>query len=274
MGIISTLLTGVTVVGKICQGITSVFGQNGFTAEDGVTKVYPADMTVGGATFYMSNEKTSDKSFRTYVRNETAYPLSVCLPDVEGRGGLEILVDAMGVQDLTVALDSSLAPDTQLLIGPVCSTDVLDTNATMKDTAIKLCLNSLVIGGNPVMIGGITITAAENKLTVQSIDSAIGTITYFSGISSKGISAEIQDVIYPDETDAAICIGMSRTYSLDFESLGYEKGDTLSCRIYFSCAGGNKERIKKLTAGNEMASPFVLECLQKQKDLKKKNRGK
>ena len=138
MGIISTLLTGVTVVGKICQGITSVFGQNGFTAEDGVTKVYPADMTVGGATFYMSNEKTSDKSFRTYVRNETAYPLSVCLPDVEGRGGLEILVDAMGVQDLTVALDSSLAPDTQLLIGPVCSTDVLDTNATMKDTAIKL----------------------------------------------------------------------------------------------------------------------------------------
>ena len=123
------------------------------------------------------------------------------------------------------------------------------------------------------MIGGITITAAENKLTVQSIDSAIGFLRIFC-ISSKGISAEIQDVIYPDETDAAICIGMSRTYSLDFESLGYEKGDTLSCRIYFSCAGGNKERIKKLTAGNEMASPFVLECLQKQKDLKKKNRGK
>lgn len=27
MGIFSTLLTGVTIVGKICQGITSVFGQ-------------------------------------------------------------------------------------------------------------------------------------------------------------------------------------------------------------------------------------------------------
>lgn len=274
MGIFSTLLTGVTVVGKICQGITSVFGQNGFTAEDGVTKVYPADMTVGGATFYMSNEGSPDQSFRTYVRNETAYPLSVCLPDVEGRGGMEIMVKAMGVQDLTVALDPSLAPDTQLLIGPVSSTDVLDTNASVKDTAIKLCLNSLVIGGNPVMIGGITITASEDRLTVQSIDAAIGTITYFSAISSKGISAEIQDVIYPEDANQALCIGVSRSYQMDFEALGYEKGDTLSCRIYFSCAMGNKERIKKLTAGNENASPFVLECLQKQKDLQKKNRGK
>lgn len=109
---------------------------------------------------------------------------------MEGRGGLEILADVMGVQDLTIALDSSLAPDMQLLIGPVCYADVLDTDAAMKHTAIKLCLNSLVIGGNPVMIGGITITEAEDKLTVQSIDSAIGTITYFSAILSKGISEE------------------------------------------------------------------------------------
>ncbi len=148
-------------------------------------------MTVGGATFYKSNQESPDGKFRDYVFNPTTMDLSVCLPDIEGKGGMEMIVVPKKARDLSLMITENVPPDTELMIEPVCGTDTVDHKATVNDTAVKLCVNRLPLDKTPVSIGGVILRASapEGRLYVEAADSAIGSITYFSASSERGISA-------------------------------------------------------------------------------------
>lgn len=246
MSIISTLLTGVSIVGKVCQALSGAANLKRLRSEDGLEIVYEPDMTVGGATFYKSNQESEEGSFHDYVFNPTTMPISVCLPNINDMGGMEMLVMPKKARDLSLMITDAVPPDTEMMIGPVSEEDVADTDATANDTAIKLCVNRLPMDGTLVMIGGVTLKAAvkEDRLYVQATDSAIGSITYLSMTSERGISAEVRDVIYPAGTDSGLRIGVNREYEIPFKDMGFDATDHVGCRIYFSVACGNAARME------------------------------
>lgn len=245
MSIISTLLTGVSIVGKVCQALSGAANLKELRSEDGLEAVYEPDMTVGGATFYKSNQDSEDGKFHDYVFNPTTMPISVCLPNINDTGGMEMLVMPKKARNLSLMMTDTVPPDTEMMIGPVSEENVEDRNATASDTAVKLCVNRLPLDGTPVMIGGVTLkaNARENKLYVQATDSAIGSITYLSMASERGISAEVRDVLYPAGTDGELRIGVSREYEIPFKDMGFDVTDHVGCRIYFSVACGNAARL-------------------------------
>lgn len=245
MSIISTLLTGVSVVGKVCQGLSGAFGLTALHSDNNLTTVYEPNLTVGGATFYKSNQDSPDRRFHDYIFNPTTLPISVCLPNINDAGGMEMLVMPKKSRELSLMLTDAVPPNTKMIIGPVSNSDTNDLKATPNDTAVKLCVNRLPLNGTPVMIGGITLKAdaIEEKLYVQSTDSAIGSITYLSISSERGLSSEIIDVIYPVAPTGKLTIGVSREYNIPFSSMGFDSMDHISCRIYFSIAAGNDSRL-------------------------------
>jgi hypothetical protein len=246
MSIVSTLLTGVSLVGKVCQGLSGAFGVNEIKSDgNNLCVVYDSDMTVGGATFYKSNQDGVDGKFRDYIFNPTTLPISVCLPNINNVGGIEAIVPPKKARELSLMLAETVPPDTDVMIGPISDSDVEDLKATLNDTAVKLCVNRLPLDGTSVMIGGVTISADANagKLYVQAVDSAIGSVTYFSANSDRGISAEILDVIYPNRKTGELKIGVSREYDINFSDMGFSSNDMLGCRVYFSVANGNMSRL-------------------------------
>lgn len=246
MGILSTLLTGVSLVGKVCQGLSGAFGSNRcLVYKDGNSETYDSDVTVGGATFYVSNEGSPTGDFSQYVHNPTSLPLSVTVPNINNQGGMEILVAPKKSRDLSLMLDGSIPPDTEMMAGPISASDVDDEKAGIYDAAVKININHLPLSGGAVRIGGITLkaNAKMNSLVVNSTDSAIGSITYFNAISDKGITGEYLDTIIPEQTNVPLTIGVERTYVIPFGEMGFNAADSLNCRIYFSTAAGNKERL-------------------------------
>lgn len=246
MSIFSTLLTGVSIVGKVCQGLAGALGANNCripNIEDDATEMYESEMTVGGARFYTSYEK--DKGYyENYVHNPTTKLLSVCLPNVNNLGGIELLVSPKKSRPMGNILNGSVPPSTEIIIGPISETNVNDSNAGLQDTAVKIGVNQLPLNNKPVQIAGIVLTADVNgTLTVKSFDSAIGAITYFSATSDKGICTEYRDTIIPEATNEELKAGVTRSYSIPFKEMGYSREDTLNCYIYFSVYAGNENRI-------------------------------
>lgn len=247
IGILTTLLTGVSLVGKVCQGLSQAFGKDSIPMlENENGAIYEADLTVGGANFYSSNMKGTTKEFMNYVGNTTPKYMSLCLPNVNNAGGIELLIPPKEERNLAAVLDGSVPPDTEIIVGPISHEDTLNENATLNDTAIRTSINQLPLDGKPVMLAGLTISAdiLTNILSVQSLDTGIGVITYFSATSDKGVSAEYRDVIQPIKSNEKMRIGITQRYSIPFDDMGFKKGDLLTCRIYFSVALGNAQRIE------------------------------
>ncbi|WP_312635362.1 hypothetical protein [Oscillibacter sp.] len=262
MGIISTLLTGGCLVGKLCQGLSSAFSSNSICVQNGVTKIYDADLSVGGATFYSSNEDSPTEQYYNYVANPTTLPISLAMPNVDEKGGIEMLVPAKKSRPMSLLLDKSVAPSTELLIGPISDKDA--ANGGIEDTAVKLSLRSLPLNGTPVTIGGVTVSAdrVSGLLHVSTDSAVIGNLTYFSATADSGLEAERRDTIIPQPQNEALVAGITRNYALNFGDMGFSSNDKLNCRLYFTIAGGNALRIEQLSKGSRPLPHGYLAYLQ------------
>ena len=167
MSLISALLTGVSVVGTLCQGLTNAFTKVAITSPDTLEEIQEADMTIGGAKFYLSNKDYDTgvvtKNLVPYLCNQTSSHLALSLPNIGNVGGVELLIPPMSSRPISGVVDGATPPDTKILIGPINVDDTNELGVTLADTAVKLCVNSIPLDGSAITLAGYTISADAEK---------------------------------------------------------------------------------------------------------------
>lgn len=131
MGILSTLLTGGALVGKVCQSLAGAL-----TATDEKTgiQVSLSELNIGGVKFMRSN--ANGNGMQTYAFNSnTTGQQSVAFPNIDGGGGAATMLlgpgDKRAVDNF---MTENVAPDTNIAIGPatVGATGTNDGNETLR----------------------------------------------------------------------------------------------------------------------------------------------
>lgn len=217
MGILSTLLTGGTIVGKICQALAGTF-QTVSDNESGTTVDVASSFHTCGVKFMNINASP-------FMLNTLETPVDVSIPSAKGN-----LIYTMGpAEKLPIGnlLNSDMSPNTEILIGPVNSASTAESSNTGNPTAVKINFNDLRIGGPSVSIGGYVFSATVQKLIVSTPDK-LPTINYLNLRSQNGVSITCLEQILGGWTPG------TNSFDFPFMDSGLQEGDVLSGSVHFS----------------------------------------
>ncbi len=236
MGIISALLTGGTVVGKVCQALSSVFAKtvklsNGNSLVD-------SKLIVGGGRFIRSDDNT-EHVMKTYIFNPTSSYMSLSMPDVGGTGAVEYVIKPTEKLPIDDCLGENVAPDSEMIVGPVSSpTNVSDAGVT--DAAVKLAIKGLKIGGDGVQVGGFSISATPTGLIITAGAITIVSLVYFYFKGHRGVTAENMNNLPVNNAQDGVG-GSNKTYSvrIDFDELGFAEDETFDVAKIFLATGND-----------------------------------
>lgn len=244
MGIISALLTGGTLIGKVCQALSGSLST--VKDEESGTVVSLAN------NFTCCGIKMMKINSAPYMLNTLELPVDVTVPNIATGNTLTYTVGAGEKQDITALMNSNISPETEILIGPVES-DIQGgrTDGSGKN-ALKMSFNKLEIGGSPVYVGGYGITADTDKLTVNTIDT-LPTLNYTSFRSDKGVSFVNTEQIQ----------GNNNVFAIPLSEYGFDRGDVVSGSIYFSLDGYKKDFLCENAVKSEPLTEAEKKCLEK-----------
>lgn len=232
MGIISSLLTGGTIVGKVCQALSSAF-TNSANLPNGSNVVVP-DLVVGGGKFFKSDDNT-EHTMKTYLFNPTSSYISLSMPDVGGSGAIEYVVKPTEKLPIDDCLQGNVEPDSEMMIGPISSPANAGAN-DVADAAIKLALKNLTIGGPAVNVAGFEFEATTTGLLISAGAIIISSVVYFFMKGRHGVTAENRQEIKAEPVkNSAKNDTNSYKVDIDFAALGFDNGETLdNVKIFMS----------------------------------------
>ena len=210
MGILSTLLTGGTIVGKICQALAGTI-QTVSDNESGTEVAVSSGFHTCGVKFMNINSSP-------FMLNTLSTPVDVSIPSAKGN-----LVYSMGAAEklpIGNLMNSDMSPNTEILIGPVNVASSVDSSNT----------------GNPT-IGGYIFSATLKALTVSTPDK-LPTINYLNLRSQNGVSITCLEQIPGSWTSG------KNSFDFPFEDSGLQEDDVLSGSVHFSLSlYQNKKRV-------------------------------
>lgn len=230
MGIISTLLTGGALVGKICQSLSSAF-----TATDEATNITVSlsPLSIGGVKFMKSNAERN--GMQTYAFNSNVNGVqSIAFPNIdENDGGASLLLAPAHKQPIDNYITDNVSPDTKVVIGP--STDAVTgfsvDGGDEADGVLRLSVKGVKIGGYNIRIGQFIISLNTTQLTILVIGGGIivlglKALSLFSG---NGISA-VDNVIRQVVETSSENNGDDSKYIIDVpvEDYGLNDGDVVT----------------------------------------------
>lgn len=219
MGIISALLTGGIVIGKICQAIGgSLVNKSGDAAQAGVS----GEVSAGGVVFYRSN--VSGPSLIYAYNPNTRSHASVVVPNEADSGGITYVIAPTEKVPFAEAESPLVSPSTIVTTGltDVGASQGANTVAGPSSTLFKLAFNGLKVG-NSVNVGSFRLSCTTGQLIIVSSQVTLGAMTYLWLNSNKGVAASNTATIPKEPTvgNAAAAENESR-YAIDFSALGID----------------------------------------------------
>lgn len=257
MGIISTLLTGGALIGKVCQSLTGAFTNMCTDEETGMT-VVAGDLSIAKVDFFTKSE--SDGSVATMAHNgNVGYDVSMVFPNDEAGNGVAYDIPATEVLDVTGDFNGSHAPDKEVLIGPCCETVTTGARGAARNPVMKLSLNNMKVGGEPVDISDYHISCDTSGIKIKSDSRALGSLSYLDMTSNTGLMLNSQaDISAEKEVTAFEGGAREYSYNIALDKYGLKKGDVLSGRIQVQMGNANgmltahdSSRARPLTAAEE-----------------------
>ncbi len=230
MGIISTLLSGGMLIGKVCQGLSKAFG-NAYVDEKTGIRISVAETSLCGVKFFQSSN-TND-SVRSYAFNANSnYDVSVVFPNDAAGNGIAYDVPATEKVDITPDLATNHTPDKEILVGPCALSNTQDA-ASSRVPIMKLSLNNMAVGGAPVYISDYKISCDTSGIKVNSGSRGLGALKYFNMTSDTGVIINNQSSIDSSAN------GTDYSYNIDMDKLGLKKGDILNGQLHIEMSGSN-----------------------------------
>lgn len=231
MGIISALLTGGTIVGKVCQALSSAIS-NADTLSNG-SKIIDPNLIVGGARFIKSDDN-NEHVMKTYLFNPTGSYISLAMPNLGDGEAIEYVVKPIDKLPIDECLAKNVSPDTSMMVGPISSPSAGQSD-DVKDAAIKLSFNGLTLNGTVKSVAGFTFEATTTGLLVAGGVTALLGIVYFYFRGRRGVTAESLNNIPLKRKIDSSSNEVEYEASIDFEELGFDPGETFDeVKIFFS----------------------------------------
>lgn len=246
MGIISTLLTGGALIGKVCQGLASAFGRSYVDGETGL-RVTVGETALCGVKFFQSS--SSNDSVKNYAFNaNTGYDVSVVFPNDSAGNGVAYDIPATKKVNVTGDLAANHAPDKEILVGPCSVSENNSDVSASRVPVMKLSLNNMKVGGDPVNISDYSISCDTSGIKVKSGSRTLGALKYFNISSDTGVLLNNQSSV-----EASANAAHDYTYNVDLEKCGLKEGDILSGQLHIEIADSDR-----LTAfDNSLAEPLT-----------------
>lgn len=232
MSIISSLLTGGALIGKVCQTLSEAL-KNYHVDEVTGYKMAVSDLTVAGVRFMQSNAGTTDgKEMKCYAFNGNAdYDVSLVFPNESSGNGIAYDLPATMKQNITPELEVEHSPTKEILIGPYQeSSDAIKAGAVRRPV-MKLSLNNMKVNGEPVTVSDYRISCDSSGIKIQSGSRALGNMTYLNMSSNTGAMLYNQNSIEAEGSDA-----MEYRYGLNLKDSDFQDGDVLSGQIHVEMA--------------------------------------
>ncbi|MCM1166893.1 MAG: hypothetical protein NC299_14435 [Lachnospiraceae bacterium] len=233
MGIISTLLSGGALIGKICQGLSKAFG-NAYVDEETGIRVAVADTEICGVKFFQSSE--SNGGTKNYVFNSnTNYEVSVIFPNDPSGNGVAYDLPATTKVNISSDLSANHSPDKEILVGPSSASSNTDGDmSASRAPMMKLSFNNMAVGGSPVYISNYKISCDTSGIKVNSGSNGLGALKYFDMMSDTGVLLSNQSSIEANADD-----DKDYVYSIDLGKFGLKKGDILNGQIHIEISGSD-----------------------------------
>ena len=223
MGLISTLLTGGILIGKVCQviagGISSLVTDEETGTRLSENYVSFDDMRIG---MYSSPESSE---LKLYAFNCSNVEKTVQFPVDDNGNSLLYSIPATCKQELSSQLSNCKSPDGMLQLATVGNT----SNAGDGVVSAKIHIENLIVGnlGSSINVYGYNISADTDGLLISGAASA--DMTYCELTAKSGIKITVMQDISPVAGDT-----QKNKYNLNFKDYGITQDDVLSGMIQFN----------------------------------------
>lgn len=235
MGIISTLLTGGSILGKVCQMIS----------ESGI--VHSANCA-GGSEFTVRAAKTEINGVRfTQIVKDgktmlhalnTDVDMYACVTYPNGFGktnGFQVFIPPMEQSDLELGDWNSLSPDLPIYVQKIDLSD----GADIENNRVIVAFKNLELNGKTLEMPNTHITATIIDLKISFATAALGDLASAEFRSESGIRSTLRDPIQVIKGELT-----ETRYKIPFDALGFEENDILSGIMQFNISAENARLIK------------------------------
>lgn len=265
MSILSTLLTGGTIVGKVCQSLASAFSAT--DKETGI-QVSLSSMNINGVRFIRSNAENINE-MKTYAYNSNIRGRQcIAFPNLnESVGGASLLINPTKKLPIDNFLGDNVSPDTNIVVGP--SEDAVENSSNGNDDLFRITANNVKLNGTPVSVGSFSLSCTTKQFTIAAAAGLVGMVikdihSYFC--RKRDHEAEIYTRITPRNNSSSLQEKMVEeneyVFDVHLNDYGFEEGDVLD-EVILSI---NVERSTSLTSSmlkdNQSLHPVEIRLLQ------------
>ncbi len=235
MGILKTLLTGGSILGRICQTISEsvsneVLGENGK-----VCMVRASQSEVNGVRFtqVVEDGKTKLCAFNTDV---DMYACVTYPNGYEKTKGAQIFIPPLETMELPIGDYDSASPELPFHVQKID----LSKGAAMDNNRAILSFNELALNGAAVEIYTSKLTATLYQLEVYFPTAGLGDLAAAEFQSENGVRAILREpVAHIEKSLGTTC------YSIPFGVFGFTEKDLLSGIMQFKISDQNAARLKE-----------------------------
>ncbi len=235
MGIISTLLTGGSILGKVCQMITESGIVRSASCTDGsCLSVRAAKTEINGVRFteIVKDGKTVLHALNTDV---DMYAL-VTYPNGYGKtNGFQTFIPPMGNTDLDLGEWDSLSPDLPIYVQKIDLSD----GADIENNRVIIAFKNLELNGKTLEMPNTYITATMSGFKISFATAALDNLASAEFKSESGVRATLREPIQVIKGELT-----ETSYKVPFDALGFEENDLLSGIMQFNITTENARLIK------------------------------
>lgn len=246
MGIISTLISGGVLVGKICQALSNSL-KTVCDEESGTMLEFAEEYECCGLKMMKINSEP-------YMLNTLSKPMDVTIPNIAAGNTLTYTIGGGEKQHIGELVKSDISPETEMLIGPVEEEGIKGSSDGIGNS-VKMGFNKLSIGGDAVYVGGYGITMTEDEITIATND-VLPTLNYINIRNDKGSSMVSLEQISKEQGKEG-----SNLFKVPLRECGFAKGDVVSGSMYFSLDGYKRDFLMKNSRGCEPLTEGEKRCL-------------
>lgn len=245
MGIISTLLTGGSILGKVCQMISESGIVRSVNCTDGSGfTVRAAKTEINGVRF---TEIVKDGKTMLHALN-TDFDLYACVTYPNGYGktdGFQIFIPPAENVDLELGDWNSLSPDLPIYVQKID----LSNGADIENNRVIVAFKNLELNGKTLEMPNTHVTATMTGLKISFATAALGDLASAEFRSESGVKSTLRDPIQVIKGELT-----ETSYNIPFDALGFEENDILSGIMQFNINTDSARLIKnaadKLCAKN------------------------
>lgn len=266
MSILSTLLTGGTIVAKVCQSLATALSAT--DNETGI-QVSLSSMNINGVRFMRSNAEDGS-TMKTYAYNScTNGKQSVSFPNLnESVGGATLMISPTKKVVIDNFICDNVSPDTNVVIGP--ATDSVENYGAGPEEQFRLVFKNVTIGGGRIFTGSFALNCTTSQLIILGV---LTTTLYaahkiFSCCFKKG-GQTVQDYkqIEPVKKQLSVSQGKMAeeneyVFDVPFCEYGFKDGDVLDEVILSLAAKKISSTADNFSKENQSLHPVEMRLLQ------------